>query len=207
MANLDIYNAVRQVPDNAQKEIKAGRLKGMTDINPMWRIKTLTEQFGACGFGWKYTIVKQWTEAGADGNICAFCNIDLQYKQNDTWSEPIPGTGGAALVTKESKGLYTDDECYKKALTDAIGVAAKALGVGADIYWQKDRSKYDTAPKPDEPKPILCPNCKKTVKDYIDPQTGKVRLTAAQVAARNKKNYGVAICADCAQIKAAENDS
>ena len=49
--NLKLYNAVRSVPAEAQKKINGGRLKGMTDINPMWRIKTLTEQFGVCGVG------------------------------------------------------------------------------------------------------------------------------------------------------------
>jgi hypothetical protein len=29
------------------------------------------------------------------------------------------------------------------ALTDAISVACKALGMSADIYFNKDRSKYD----------------------------------------------------------------
>ena len=56
MENLTIYNAVRSVPDIAKRQIGAGRLKGKTDINPMWRLKTLTEQFGPCGFGWKYVI-------------------------------------------------------------------------------------------------------------------------------------------------------
>ena len=49
--NLDLYNVFRVVPENAKKKIEAGRLKGMTDINPMFRIKSLTEQFGICGFG------------------------------------------------------------------------------------------------------------------------------------------------------------
>lgn len=53
MSNLDLYEKVRQVPQEAQKTIGGGRLKGMTDINPMWRIKTLTEHFGICGVGWK----------------------------------------------------------------------------------------------------------------------------------------------------------
>ena len=44
--NMRIYNAVREVPKEARKPITAGRLKGMTDINPMWRIKKLTELFG-----------------------------------------------------------------------------------------------------------------------------------------------------------------
>lgn len=148
MGNIAIYEAVREVPQNAQKPIAAGRLKGKTDINPMWRIKVLTEQFGPCGFGWKYVITKQWIEEGNAGEIAAFCNIDLFVKHNGEWSEAIPGTGGSAFVASESRGLYTSDECYKMALTDAISVACKALGFGADIYWQADRTKYD---QPHEP--------------------------------------------------------
>lgn len=47
--NMSIYNAVRSVPNEAIKPISAGRLKGFSDINPMWRIKKLTEMFGPCG--------------------------------------------------------------------------------------------------------------------------------------------------------------
>ena len=43
MNHMDIYEAVRTPPQEALKAIEAGRLKGMTDINPMWRIKALTE--------------------------------------------------------------------------------------------------------------------------------------------------------------------
>ena len=49
--NLEIYNSIRNVPQEAQKPIEGGRLKGKTDINPMWRIKALTEQFGPVGIG------------------------------------------------------------------------------------------------------------------------------------------------------------
>ena len=41
--NLKVYNAVRECPQEALKPISAGRLKGKSDINPMWRIKKLTE--------------------------------------------------------------------------------------------------------------------------------------------------------------------
>lgn len=41
MKNLDLYEKVRSVPDSAKKTIKGGRTSGMTDINPMWRIKSL----------------------------------------------------------------------------------------------------------------------------------------------------------------------
>lgn len=152
MSNLDIYNALAIVPPEAKREIQAGRLRGKTDINPMWRIKALTEQFGPCGIGWKYDITRQWTEAGAAGEIAAFCNINLYVKNGDDWSEAIPGTGGSALIAKEKNGLYTSDECYKMALTDALGVACKALGVAASVYWDKDPTKYTGKPEP-EPAP------------------------------------------------------
>lgn len=141
MDNLYIYEKVRAVPQNAQKEIKAGRLKGMTDINPMWRIKVLTEQFGICGIGWKTQIVRTWIDEGANGEIVTNVEILLYVKVDGAWSEGIPGIGGSRLIAKEKDGLYTDDESYKKAYTDAISVACKALGVGADIYWNEN-TKY-----------------------------------------------------------------
>ena len=152
MSNLELYNKVRSVPSEAQKEIQAGRLKGKTDINPMWRIKVLTEQFGVCGFGWKTEIVREWLEQGAGGEVTANVEIRLYAKldgYDGAWSDPIPGIGGSALVAKEKNGLFTDDDCYKKAYTDAISVACKALGIGADVYYAKDSTKYDTRTQTD----------------------------------------------------------
>ena len=143
MSNLQIYEKVKQVPTNAMKEIKGGRLKGMTDINPMWRLKALTEQFGPCGVGWTYEITSKHLEKGAGDEIAAFVDINLYIKYNGEWSQAIPGTGGNLFVTQEQRGLHTNDECYKMALTDAISVAAKALGFGADVYWDKDKTKYN----------------------------------------------------------------
>lgn len=143
MDNMQIYNAVRSVPDEAKKEIKGGRLSGFTDINPMWRIKMLTELFGICGFGWYYEITDEKIESGGNDEKVAFVKINLYVKLGEEWSKPIQGTGGSSFVAKEKNGLYTSDECFKMALTDAISVACKALGIGADVYWDKDRSKYD----------------------------------------------------------------
>ena len=150
MDNLYIYEKVRSVPENAQKPISAGRLKGMTDINPMWRIKVLTEQFGICGIGWKTQILRTWIDEGANGESITNVEILLFVKVDGVWSEGIPGIGGSRLIAKEKEGLYTDDECYKKAYTDAISVACKALGVGADIYWN-DNTKYTAKAEKEEP--------------------------------------------------------
>ena len=143
MDNLAIYNKYREVPQEATREIKGGRLNGKTDINPMWRIKCLTEQFGPCGIGWYYKPVRKWLEQHGD-EVAAFVDIELYVKINGEWSMPISGTGGSMFATKEKNGIYVSDECYKMATTDAISVACKQLGFGADVYWQSDRTKYDT---------------------------------------------------------------
>ena len=172
MDNLKIYNSVANVPDNAKKTIQAGRIKGMTDINPMWRIKVLTEQFGVCGFGWKYVITDKQIIEGADGVVCAFVDINLFVKIGGEWSEAIQGTGGSQLVSVERNGKYTNDECFKMALTDAISVACKSLGIGANVYWAGGGSKYDTPPKQD-PSPT-----KKTPPKQDKPKTPRELLIA-----------------------------
>lgn len=134
--NLSIYNKVRSVPQTALKTIGAGRLKGMSDVNPVWRILAMTDTFGVCGIGWKYEITKQWTETFGS-EIKGFCNINLYVKVDGTWSDAIPGTGGSSFVTMERNGVYVNDEVYKMALTDALSVAMKSLGVAADVYFAK----------------------------------------------------------------------
>lgn len=164
MENLILWEKVRNVPEKAKKPIKGGRMSGKTDINPMWRIKILTEMFGMCGFGWNYTIESQRLETGAHGEIAAFVDIFLFVKHNDKWSQAIPGVGGNTFIAKESGGLRTSDECFKMALTDAISVACKALGIGADVYWDKDNTKYDKPPET-TPKATPAPPPKPSNKD------------------------------------------
>lgn len=140
--NMQLYNLGREVPEEAKKEIKGGRMKGMTNINAMWRIKRLTEMFGACGVGWYYKTVNQWMEK-AEQEVAAFVDIELYVKVDGDWSAPIYGTGGSKFAAKEKDGIYVSDECYKMATTDALSVACKQLGIGADVYFAEDKNKYD----------------------------------------------------------------
>lgn len=142
MDKLEIYNKLKSVPEEAKKKITGGRLSGMTDIKPMWRIEKLTETFGPCGLGWKAPIKNKEIIDGANGEKIAIVDIDLYVKYGDVWSEPIEGTGGSSFIANERNGLYTSDECFKMAYTDALSVACKSLGMGADVYWGD--SKYNT---------------------------------------------------------------
>ena len=146
--NMRYYDAARNVPPEAQKAFNNGRFSG-TDINPMWRIKKLTELFGPAGIGWYYEVTSERSERLNDDTVIAVVDLNLYIKVDGEWSKPIYGTGGNQLVSKTSRGITTSDEGYKMALTDALGVACKALGIGADVYFDKDKTKYTAAaPQP-----------------------------------------------------------
>lgn len=154
------YNNLKSVPANALKTIQFGNLKGKSDINPQWRYEALTNEFGPCGIGWKYEIVETHTQEVADGNsgtLMVFVKVNLYIKNGDEWSAPIPAYGGDMLVIKDKNGIHGNDEAYKMATTDALGTAAKMIGVAADIYRGfADDSKYGREPQsppPQKPTP------------------------------------------------------
>lgn len=134
--NLRYYEAGRAVPENAQKPFSNGSFSG-TDINPMWRIKKLTEMFGPAGIGWYVEVLSERAETYGD-TVMAIVDVNLYVKENGEWSKPIYGTGGNQLVQVTKSGARPSDEGYKKAYTDAISIACKALGIGADIWYSKD---------------------------------------------------------------------
>ena len=205
--NLSIYERVRGVPAEAKKAIEAGRLKGKSDINPMWRIKKLTEVFGPVGFGWYTEVVKSWTEVDENSDVAVFVDINLYVQKDGQWSKPIYGNGGNKLISHERKyenGVpvvipYLDDDAYKKAYTDAISVAAKALGVGADVYFEKDVTKYEVAQSQpvaaaaetqvEAPKPMLSPSMK-TWKQAIA-FTASQKDSVENLSARLKAKYTI----------------
>ncbi len=131
---MSLWDAVARPPESALSEIKGGRMSGKTDIKPQWRLQVMTEQLGPCGKGWGYEIEKIWTEPGPDGQLFAFVFVHVWIAG---FEQTVPGVGGAMLVEKEKNGLHCDDDAFKKALTDGIGVAMRALGVAADIYLGK----------------------------------------------------------------------
>jgi hypothetical protein len=146
--NMEFYEAMRAVPKEAQKSFDNGKFSG-TDINPQWRIKKLTEVFGPAGIGWYTEVVNREMITASDGKtMCTFISINLFIKVDGEWSKPIYGEGGntfVAFVRPKQKEPYLSitDEAFKMAYTDAISNAAKALGCGADIWFEKDRTKYD----------------------------------------------------------------
>lgn len=146
MKNLELWNKWSNPPKEALKDFDNGDFKG-TDINTMWRIKSLTEQFGMCGIGWYYEIIKIWNDQ-CDNEIITNAEIKLYVKVDNEWSKPIAGVGGNKMRKFYSSKKYfkNNDEAIKMAVTDAIGNACRNIGMGASIYWENDKTKYTTPP-------------------------------------------------------------
>ena len=137
------YELMSKVPNSALKPIEFGALKGKSDINPQWRYEVLTNTFGLCGIGWKYEITSHHTVPVSNGGLMVFVFINLYVKDGENWSAPIPGSGGDFLIIKDKNGIHGNDEAFKMAITDALGNAAKMIGVAADIYRGLYDSKYE----------------------------------------------------------------
>lgn len=173
--NLETYEKLRNVPKEAQKQFSNGKFSG-TDINPMWRIKKMTEVFGMCGIGWYVEVVNREMIKADNGEQSAFISVKLYIKDEKSgeWSKPIYGEGGNSYEKVTRNGISVSDEAFKMAYTDAISNAAKMLGLGADIWFENDKTKYTeernvttrvvATKSPEQPKVI---DTKKVIFDYL----------------------------------------
>lgn len=110
------------------------------------------------------------------------------------------------------------DECFKMALTDAISVAAKAIGIGADVYWEKDKTKYTNPNTDDLPfeekkprkktvkeEPIICSDCGAELTGYTG-SNGKF-YTARDQERYTVNSFGRTLCLDCWKKATAVNQN
>ena len=188
--NMRFYGRVQDTPQEAQKAFNNGRFSG-TDINPMWRIKKLTEIFGPAGFGW-------WTQnekfvfepCEATGEIAAFCTLELIVVDPETKepSKPITGIGGNKFLVSQKNGKYCNDEAYKMAYTDALSIACKSLGFSHDIYFASDRTKY-TMSGDSQPASTNIPAPTESVQDTIKKVDAYVKKLTANMEQDEKRKF------------------
>ena len=156
---------------------------------------------------WK-TAVRTW-EQGAGGEAIAVVDVDLYCKVDGVWSMPVAGTGGASFIANEKSGLRTSDEAFKMAYTDAISVCCKMLGIGANVYWQSGRTKYesieDKVERFKEPPKLVCEDCGKVIVSYTGANGKPVDVN--KHIERSKAAYGKALCIDCVMKRRAEESN
>ncbi len=155
-ANLKTWESLAKTDPAYMKSIGGGPLgaAGFSSIDPMWRWQRLTEEYGPCGEGWRYSVAQHGVEdgivwvlvelfagrgtpggekKGPDGTMTYFSGVG---------PKPIPAFGAAAISKHK-------DESWKCALTDALGKAASMLGLCADVYLgEHDGDKYTATAKP-----------------------------------------------------------
>ena len=139
MSNLDLWDKLGVTdPKHTKAFNRAGGFKG-TAIKPQWVLRRLTEEFGPCGKGWGvFEPTFQVVPVGQE--VLVYCTVTGWYGTDEA---RVVGVGGDKVAAARSSGVFTDDEAFKKAFTDAIMNAFKFIGVGADVHMGLfDDSKY-----------------------------------------------------------------
>ena len=188
--NMRFYGQVQDTPAAAQKAFNNGRFSG-TDINPMWRIKKLTEIFGPAGQGWwTQNEHYQFQPCEATGEIAVFCTLDLIVVDPETKeaSKPIHGVGGNKFVLVQKGNPYCNDEAFKMAYTDAVSIACKALGFSSDIYYANDRTKYTMASDA-QPANTNVPAPTESLRDIVMKVDERVKKLTAGMQTEEKKTF------------------
>ncbi len=141
--NLTLWNTLGRTSPGQTKSFKRGGGFSGTAVKPIYTEQKMTETFGPCGIGWGFSEPTFQLVPGSDGQTAVYCWLTLWYVHDGARSAGIPGVGGDLVIVKQSSGLRTDDEAFKKAFTDAIGNAMKHLGMSADVHMGRfDDSKY-----------------------------------------------------------------
>lgn len=130
-----LWNRLSTTPSAYLKDFKrAGGFAGKS-IDPTYRIKILTETFGACGMGWGFVQEDQWSDGGS-GAYVVYVRGHLWYMVEGERYQTMSHTGGTVADR-------APDEVYKMAETDALGKCCLDLGIGADVYMGiHDGDKY-----------------------------------------------------------------
>jgi hypothetical protein len=131
--NLRLWDAVEKTNPAHTKKVKFGR--SITAIDPYHQIKNATEQFGAAGDGWGWSVVD--TKFLPTNEVA--CLVRVWHSSKDKYIEQW-GQNGLFIDKAEEK---KDADCMKKATTDGLTKCLSMMGFNADIFLGKfDDSKY-----------------------------------------------------------------
>lgn len=127
--NLTIWNQVCTTDPDATKRVN--QRGGFTAIDAYSQIMKATEVFGPVGKGWGWKILSL-----SDHGNTLVMRVWFWYGTEETGFEVV---GQKSIKS----GQKEDEDCAKKALTDAITKALSYLGFNADVFLGKfDDSKY-----------------------------------------------------------------
>lgn len=135
--NLSLWNRHRTPHRDALKDFVIQKRK-MTSVDPMWVIRSATEEWGPMGELWGPEVVEMGVYDMGD-YLLHWIRIELRYPDAKI---PVPAIGTTKMRYQGDKYVVYDDEAPKKSLTDAVTKALSWLGYGADIYMGRQDGKY-----------------------------------------------------------------
>lgn len=199
MTNTDLWDRLGKTDPKHTKPFKrSGGFSG-TSIKPIYSYRKMTEEFGPCGTGWGINEPSFQVVSGSDGEVLVYCTVSIWHGERD---RIVFGVGGDKAVVKQSSGLRTDDEAFKKAFTDGVTNALKMIGVGADVHMGMfDDDKYVNSLKEefsDAEKPpvvdLMTKNafmveCREVIEQYTDAEALAIwwQSEEQKAARRNKQ--------------------
>ena len=122
MTNKRYWDQLKTTDPRFTKKINKG-FGDLTTIDPMYQIMKMTEVFGPCGIGWGWSANYTYTEANVFAEVSIWLETPLQ----------IYGPVSSVQSLHKTNGKL-DDECTKKAMTDALTKALSHVGVSADVF-------------------------------------------------------------------------
>lgn len=140
--NLEHWNVLERTDPVYTKKFNAGRFKG-TDINATYRMRHLTERFGPAGKGFGFNIGSPIFYGEGDLQAVTISAELWWVEDGHTYTAPAHYGGTKIYLTSKGSVTGVDEDAVKKAVTDAMGKAALAMGAHADVYMGlHDDSKY-----------------------------------------------------------------
>lgn len=144
MENMKLWDSVCTTDPGVTKAAKVGGHE-FTAIDPQSQRKQATELFGPFGIAWGVEDARGEFITLDDSHVLYVYNAMLWYRwEGETGKFPITSAVKAMYRTSGKTGyLKIDDDCTKKAATNAVSKGLSFLGFNADVFLGKfDDEKY-----------------------------------------------------------------
>lgn len=138
--NLRIWKSVEETDPTQTRQVKLGR--EFTAIDPYWKLRRATEQFGPAGMGWGWS-VDQVLVLETIAEVAVI--VRLWHGSPNKSHEFFCAVGQCGLFLDNDR-KKPDGDCVKKAMTDAVTKGLSYLGFSADVFMGRfDDQKYVAA--------------------------------------------------------------
>ena len=93
----------------------------------MYQVMMMTALYGPIGEGWKYDVNYVYQDTYIAAEVC----LQIYSQDNNEWTHFGPICSVMPLLDRQGK---LDQECAKKAMTNALTKAFSHTGLNADVF-------------------------------------------------------------------------